>query len=128
MITSKICLNCKKEYLLSYKYSRKQRLASKYCSILCKNESTEFKEKERQSHKGILAYNYKGDKANYRSLHAWVVRWLGQPQTCSKCDKTNLSGHLIHWANKSGQYLRELSDWVRLCVKCHKNFDKKYVE
>lgn len=27
-------------------------------------------------------------------------------------------------ANKSGQYLRNLNDWFRLCVSCHKIYDK----
>jgi len=29
----------------------------------------------------------------------------------------------MNWANLSGQYKRDISDWVELCAKCHKNFD-----
>lgn len=31
----------------------------------------------------------------------------------------------MHWANISGKYLRDITDWVRLCVSCHKYFDKQ---
>lgn len=66
---------------------------------------------------------WKGDKAGYRSKHIWVETRLGKPDKCDKCGKTGLTGRQIHWSNKSGSYLRELSDWQRLCVKCHKEYD-----
>ena len=31
----------------------------------------------------------------------------------------------VPWANRSGRYLRELTDWVRLCAKCHKAYDRE---
>jgi hypothetical protein len=61
-----------------------------------------------------------GDKVGYNALHAWVSRRLGKPNTCEKCGKKKLKGCKIHWANKSKKYLRELSDWIRLCRSCHK--------
>ena len=67
--------------------------------------------------------NWKGDKISYRALHRWIENWLGKPDTCKHCGRSNLSGHLIHWANKSGEYKRDLEDWIRLCVKCHKQYD-----
>ena len=67
--------------------------------------------------------NWKGDNVSYRNLHKWVVKWRGQPDTCEDCGKKGTS-HQMHWANKSHQYLRQLSDWIRLCVKCHKKYDK----
>ena len=66
--------------------------------------------------------NWLGQKAGYRSLHKWVQKWLGKPSECSMCGK-NGTGHQIHWANVSGKYLRDLTDWMRLCAKCHKMFD-----
>ncbi len=68
-----------------------------------------------------------GEKVTYRPLHAWVERILGKPSVCEFCLKNNLKGHSIHWANKSGQYKRVISDWLRLCVKCHKNYDLKTI-
>lgn len=68
---------------------------------------------------------WKGDKVGYRALHYWVERMLGKPATCEHCEKTNLSGKFIQWANKSGEYKRETTDWIRLCGKCHSKYDRK---
>lgn len=70
-------------------------------------------------------YQWKGDDVGYHALHAWVEKELGKPDTCEHCGKTRLTSRQIHWANKSGKYLRELSDWIRLCAKCHKKYDKE---
>ena len=70
-------------------------------------------------------YAWKGENASYKVKHLWVARWLGKPDTCEFCGKSGLLGHAIHWANKSGKYLRNLDDWIRLCVSCHKQFDFK---
>lgn len=68
---------------------------------------------------GIKNPNWKGDKVSYRALHKWVERYLGKPTVCEHCGK-----QAMHWANKSGKYLRKLSDWIRLCVKCHRKYDQ----
>ena len=68
-------------------------------------------------------HNWKGDSVGYRALHEWVYKKLGRPNKCSYCDKIG-NGHQMHWANISGKYKRITDDWVRLCVKCHSNFDK----
>lgn len=68
---------------------------------------------------------WKGDEVGYNSLHKWVIRWLGQPDTCEHCGKTGLRGQQIHWANKSQEYKRDLTDWLRLCAQCHKNYDSE---
>jgi len=82
---------------------------------------TEFK---RGHNIGENNINWKGDEVKYRSLHSWIHRYKGKPSKCENCLKDNLSGHQIHWANISHNYKRELSDWIRLCVKCHKTYDK----
>jgi hypothetical protein len=68
--------------------------------------------------------NWKGDKVGYRALHSWISRKRGQPHYCEVCKRDDLRYRQYHWANKSGKYKRELSDWIRLCVKCHKEFDR----
>jgi hypothetical protein len=73
---------------------------------------TEFKPTGCQGHKKL-------GKNDYRHLHKWVVKELGRPDTCSNCGQSGLSGHQIHWANKSGEYKKNIEDWERLCVKCH---------
>lgn len=68
--------------------------------------------------------SWKGNNAGYIALHEWVIRKLGQPNTCEHCEKTGLFGHQIVWANKDHTYKRNLTDWLRLCAKCHKQYDK----
>src|SRR5438132_9747188 len=65
---------------------------------------------------------WKGDNVGYLALHAWVARNLGKPSLCEHCGANNLRPRQYHWANKSGEYKRSLEDWLRLCVKCHKQY------
>lgn len=67
--------------------------------------------------------NWKGDSAHYRSKHGWMVRHYGQPKRCEECGLTDGAPRYFHWANISGQYRRERSDWKRLCAKCHRQMD-----
>lgn len=69
--------------------------------------------------------NWKGDKVGYSALHKWVRRMLGTPKRCEKCGDRSLRHRQYHWANVSGKYIRIVADWMRLCAKCHKKFDKK---
>jgi len=71
-------------------------------------------------------HNWKGDEVGYEGLHQWVKRQLGKPDECEHCLKSGLNGHQIHWANKTGKYLRDVDDWLRLCAKCHGEYDKKH--
>ena len=73
---------------------------------------------------GKRQFNWKGDDVSYRTLHAWVSRYLGKPNICEECGKKG-TGHKMHWANSDGRYERNLYSWKRLCVKCHKRFDSK---
>ena len=77
--------------------------------------------------RGEDRYNWKGDSVGYGGLHNWVKLYLGKPETCEHCGKTGLKGKKIHWANKSQEYRRELTDWLRLCVPCHSRYDRKII-
>jgi hypothetical protein len=68
---------------------------------------------------------WKGDKVGYLALHSWVRRHLGKPNRCDFCGLEEENGNKFEWANKSGNYLRDLTDWLRLCVSCHRLLDKK---
>jgi hypothetical protein len=61
---------------------------------------------------------WKGDKVGYLALHAWVARHLGTPSKCERCGTTKKRRY--EWANKSRKYKRDISDWERLCVPCHR--------
>ncbi|MEW6610673.1 MAG: NUMOD3 domain-containing DNA-binding protein [Patescibacteria group bacterium] len=73
--------------------------------------------------RGDRHYNWKGDKVKYRSLHTWVEKRLGKPDGCEFCGR-KATGRQINWANKSGEYKRDLSDWICLCVPCHTQYDQ----
>lgn len=68
---------------------------------------------------------YKEKLTNYKHLHVVISNMLGKPDTCEFCKKTGLKGNSIQWANKTGKYLREPTDWLRLCSSCHRTYDLK---
>jgi hypothetical protein len=88
-------------------------------------KTTIEKQKMASRKKGRKNLMWKGGKAWYNSLHNWVRKYLGKPEICEHCGKTGLTSHQIHWSNKSGNYLKNTSDWIRLCAKCHGSYDKE---
>ena len=64
-----------------------------------------------------------GDKVNYFGVHDWMTAEYGQPKHCEDCGTTDPSKR-YEWANISGEYRRDLSDFKRLCKYCHNNHDK----
>lgn len=81
--------------------------------------------KKRENISGDKCYKWKGDDVGYRALHEWVDKRLGKPQCCDMCGTTRWGRY--HWANKSGSYKREITDWIRLCPKCHYQYDNNEV-
>jgi len=69
---------------------------------------------------------WKGKKAGLVSIHLWVCRYRGRPKKCEICSTT--TAKKFEWANVSGNYERNLFDYKRLCVPCHRKFDKQYGE
>jgi hypothetical protein len=65
---------------------------------------------------------WKGDDVSYGGLHSWVARKIGKAKICKHCGKSG-TGRQIHWANISRKYLRDVNDWMSLCVACHKKYD-----
>lgn len=82
--------------------------------------SEERKKKIGMSHLKEKSYIWKGEDAGYSSKHKWIHRHIGKASQCEFCGKT---GDWIDWANKSGLYKRELTDWMQLCRSCHKVYD-----
>lgn len=85
--------------------------------------ATALRGRKRPDMQGKKHFAWKGELAHYDSLHNWVVRYRGKKKECSHCG-LNDSKKTYHWANLSGEYKRELDDWVRLCVPCHSKMDK----
>jgi len=65
---------------------------------------------------------WKGDDVGYTGLHLWIYRQLGKAKTCIRCGKSG-TGKQIQWANISGEYKRDVSDFEPLCASCHKKQD-----
>jgi len=73
---------------------------------------------------GGLSKYWFGSHSEYTSIHNWVNHKLGKPTKCKKCGRDGLSGRQIHWSNISKKYKKDITDWVRLCAKCHAGLDK----
>jgi hypothetical protein len=135
------CFNCQTPFkVFPYKADKRN-----FCSIKCKQKYTvplflraahqatrgrkqteEEIEKRRKSLPcGEAHHFWKGHNVQYRSLHMWVESKLGKPHMCEVCGKDGLSHRQYHWANLSGQYMRDLEDWLRMCVKCHRSYDRE---
>jgi len=70
---------------------------------------------------GELSPKWKGDGVGYWGLHDWVNKVLGSPKECEFCGSITSSRY--EWANISKKYRRIPEDWVRLCKRCHNNYD-----
>lgn len=128
------CLLCNKEFFVHLYRStdlKRGRYCSKECGYLSRRGKhlsplTEFKKgnipsKNRKLPSGARHHFWKGDNVGNNALHSWVKRKLGSPAKCEFCNTTE--SKRFEWANKSGNYKRDLSDWLRLCKKCHIKYD-----
>lgn len=89
---------------------------SKYCSIKC----------YRIGNRAENNYNWGGNKTSYRTKHKFIVSILGKADHCEHCGLKEIpkgKKRYFQWANISGKHIRNASDYISLCVKCHKHFD-----
>ena len=98
------CLICQK----SFKYYPTVSQHRKFCSFKC------FYIYRRKNPIKVI---------KYKRIHKWIQEQLGKPTKCSYCGK-HFTGKKIHWANKNHKYRKKLSDWIRLCSKCHTKYDR----
>jgi hypothetical protein len=75
-------------------------------------------------------WSWKGVKASYVTKHVWLHINYG---SASKCENPNCDGPFkkdgtkktrFHWANISDKYLRDVTDYIQLCVPCHSAWDR----
>ena len=69
--------------------------------------------------KGEKAYHWLGDKVGYVGVHQWLYKKYGKTKKCEKCHSVGN----IEWANISGKHKRDRSDWMELCIPCHRKYD-----
>lgn len=72
---------------------------------------------------GENARRWKGMEAGYTAKHMWIVKHYGKAAFCER-DKTHKAKR-YEWANISGEYFRERSDYEPLCPSCHRKMDMK---
>ena len=60
---------------------------------------------------------WKGDEVGNRALHEWIRRHKPTPEYCEHCNLT-VSRYDAH--NISGNYIRDIDDFMYLCRSCHK--------
>jgi hypothetical protein len=72
--------------------------------------------------KGEKHHSWRGDSVKYTTLHSWINNRKGKAFFCENpnCLKKSKT---YEWANKSGEYKRDFSDWMSLCHSCHMKFD-----
>jgi len=102
----KNCLTCDKEFRTVL--SKIKKGWGKFCSHKC-------------AMTGKYSPTWKGDNASYYAIHIWINQHYGSPKYCENC-KTK-TAKKFEWANISGKYHRDIKDFKRLCVKCHRAFD-----
>ncbi len=90
----------------------------------CCNRECWYKHFNKIIKSGEDSPNWKGENVGKTALHNWVQKHLGKPSLCEHCETTKAKQ--FDWANKSQEYQRDLSDWIRLCRSCHAKYDYKY--
>jgi hypothetical protein len=128
--------NIKKKRILSEEHkiqigkSNKEKRKGKTWEEIFGFEWTQKRKKalclENKNRIGVMNGTWSGDNPTYGALHQWIRKKLGRSMKCEKCGKIETSYKKMHWANRSGKYLRDLNDWIRLCVSCHKIFDNNF--
>ena len=136
-----ICYNCEESFEVLYP-SWAKNTCSKSCAkdmkrlsmlgvnnhFFGKSHSKETKKlfsDARTGLKGKQARRWLGDKAGYRALHMYVQSIKGKASVCSVNIKHDGP---YHWANKSGEYLRDMKDWHELCASCNRTDGVKMAE
>jgi len=70
---------------------------------------------------GKESRRWKGDKASYVAKHMWIIKHYGNAKKCS--NNPDHRAKRYEWANKSGKYKRDISDYIELCPSCHRKMD-----
>lgn len=96
----------------------------KFCGVEClrKYNSIHFKEKFKNE---LMHPRWKGETVGYFGVHDWITKHFGQPTKCEHCGLDDPQ-RKYHWANLSQKYVRDIKDWIRMCVSCHRLYDYSF--
>lgn len=70
---------------------------------------------------GEMQWNWKGSNVGMTALHDWVKLHKQKSECCQQCGKKAD----LDCANISGQYFRDVDDYIWLCKSCHARYDRK---
>lgn len=129
-----VCPICDKQF--SRLKCEVTRPAKRFCSFECRQNDIHSRAGERISKcwqdpefvakqkENVLDNNpnWKGDDAGYGAKHRQMYRHHGKASECENCHIKNATRY--EWANLSGKYIRERSDYMQLCKKCHLGLDR----
>lgn len=59
--------------------------------------------------------------SNYINIHYWVYKKYGKAKYCA--NNNDHKSKRYEWANISGKYKKDISDWKQLCPSCHRKMD-----
>jgi hypothetical protein len=84
-----------------------------------KKLSIEYREKLSKSHQ-----KNDNDIEGTRAVHGRIIKKYGKPNYCEICKRSDKKHY--DWSNKNHKYLLKISDWQRVCRRCHYHYDVKY--
>lgn len=116
---NKICELCNNKFDVN----RFREKTGRFCSRKCRSD---FFGRIRTNKNSANFAKRNGNKEKWNEyvyLHKWVEKELGRPLICEMCGVGDKKRY--HWANISGEYKKEVSDWIRLCPSCHENYDNQ---
>lgn len=90
-------------------------------AMLGKTHTNETKKRISNQLSGEKSYQWKGGLAGYSAKHKRIIKHFGRPSKCEFCGSS--AAKQFDWANVSGDYKDDISDWKRLCKKCHNGWD-----
>ena len=112
-------INCKTCNKLTQKYVCSDfNRPRKFCSPECY-----YSWKKINPKKGKFHHCWKGENCSYSTKHKRLYSTFGKANKCENKNCTYKNPKRFEWANISGKYLRDRSDWQMLCTKCHHLYD-----
>ncbi len=88
-----------------------------------KRFSTEVRARMSAGHpRGEAAPNWKAEGFAYSTVHGWLRKVASKTGECSACGARPKTR--TEWANLSGSYLRDITDYAEMCVSCHHRYDR----
>jgi hypothetical protein len=72
--------------------------------------------------RGDHSHSRRGDDVGYQGLHKWIRAHKARTGICEHCG----SKAKTEFANVSGEYKRDINDFIELCRKCHADYDESW--